>query len=49
MYSRADITLDDRMEIVSRFWRFSDEHGVVTKLAEEFRTSRRFVYDWPSA
>src|SRR5262249_15917916 len=38
-------TLDDRMEIVSRFWRFSAEHGVVTQLAEEFRTSRRFVYD----
>jgi hypothetical protein len=45
MYSRADITLDDRMEIVSRFWRFGSEHGVVTQLAEEFRTSRRFVYD----
>jgi len=45
MYSRADITLDDRMEIVSRFWRFGAEHGVVTQLAEEFRTSRRFVYD----
>src|SRR5215831_8918050 len=45
MYSRADITLDDRMEIVSRFWRFGTEHGVVAQLAEEFRTSRHFVYD----
>ena len=45
MYSRADITLKDRMEIVSRFWRFGEEYGTATRLAEEFRTSRRFVYD----
>lgn len=45
MYSRADLTLDDRMEIVSRFWRFGEEHGTASRLAEEFRTSRRFVYD----
>jgi hypothetical protein len=45
MYSRADITLDDRMEIVSRFWRFGEDYGTVTRLAEEFRTSRRFIYD----
>jgi hypothetical protein len=45
MYSRTDLTLDDRMEIVSRFWRFGEEHGTATRLAEEFRTSRRFVYD----
>lgn len=45
MFSRADITLEDRMEIVSRFWRFGEEHGTATRLAEEFRTSRRFVYD----
>jgi len=45
MYSRADITLDDRMEIVSRCWRFGDDYGTVSRLAEEFRTSRRFVYD----
>lgn len=42
---RADISLDDRMEIVSRFWRFGQEYGTVTRLAEEFHTSRRFVYD----
>jgi hypothetical protein len=33
------------MEIVSRFWRFGEEHGTASRLAEEFRTSRRFVYD----
>lgn len=45
MYSRMDLTLDDRLEIISRHWRFGDDHGTVTRLAEEFRTSRRFVYD----
>jgi hypothetical protein len=45
MYSRADLTLDHRMEIVSRFWRFGEEHGTATRLAQEFRTSRRLVYD----
>src|SRR5262249_55671035 len=45
MYSRADITLDDRMEIVSRFWRGGDEQGVATRLAEEIRPRRRFIYD----
>jgi hypothetical protein len=45
MYSRADLSLDDRLEIISRHWRFGEEQGTVTRLAEEFRTSRRFVYD----
>lgn len=45
MYSRMDLTLDDRLEIISRHWRWGDDHGTVTRLAEEFRTSRRFVYD----
>jgi hypothetical protein len=44
MYSRGDLTLDHRMEIVSRCWRFGEDHGTVTRLAEEFRTSRHFVY-----
>jgi hypothetical protein len=45
MYTRADITLDDRLEIFSRYWRFSDDYGTVSRLAEEFRTSRQFIYD----
>ena len=45
MYTRADISLDDRMEIFSRYWRFQDDHGIVSRLAEEWRTSRHFIYD----
>jgi hypothetical protein len=45
MYTRNDITVDDRLEIFSRYWRFSDDYGTVSRLAEEFRTSRQFVYD----
>jgi hypothetical protein len=45
MYNRPDITLDDRLEIFSRYWRFGDDHGTVSHLAEEFRTSRQFIYD----
>jgi hypothetical protein len=45
MYTRADITLDDRLEIFSRYWRFGDDYGTVSRLAEEFRTSRQFIYD----
>lgn len=45
MYARADLTLDDRMEIFSRYWRFGADYGTVSGLAEEFRTSRQFVYD----
>ena len=40
MYTRIDITLDDRQEIFSRYWRFGDDYGTVSRLAEEFRTSR---------
>ena len=45
MYARADLTLDDRLEIFSRYWRFGADYGTVSGLAEEFRTSRQFVYD----
>src|SRR5215470_17600161 len=45
MYTRIDITLDDRQEIFSRYWRFGDDYGTVIRLAEEFRTSRQFIYD----
>lgn len=45
MYTRTDLTLDDRLEIFSRYWRFSEEYGTVSHLAEEFRTSRQFIYD----
>lgn len=45
MYARVDITLEDRLEIFSRYWRFSDDYGTVSHLAEEFRTSRQFIYD----
>jgi hypothetical protein len=45
MYTRADITLNDRLEIFSRYWRFGDDYGTVSSLAEEFRTSRQFIYD----
>lgn len=45
MYTRTDLTLDDRLEIFSRYWRFSEDYGTVSHLAEEFRTSRQFVYD----
>ena len=45
MYARNDITLEDRLEIFSRHWRFGDDYGTVSDLAEEFRTSRQFIYD----
>jgi hypothetical protein len=45
MYTRADISLEDRMEIFSRFYRFQGDYGGVTQIAEEWRTSRRFIYD----
>lgn len=45
MYTRADITLEDRMEIFSRYWRYQGDYGVVSQLAVEWRTSRRFIYD----
>jgi len=45
VYTRADISLDDRLEIFSRYWRFQDDHGIVTRLAEEFGASRHFIYD----
>ena len=45
MYTRTDITLDDRLEIFSRYWRFSEDYGTVSHLAAEFRTSRQFIYD----
>jgi len=45
MYTRTDVTLDDRMEIFSRDWRFGADYGTVSGLAAEFRTSRQFVYD----
>lgn len=45
MFSKVTLTLADRMEIVSRHWRWGDGHGTVTRLAEEFRISRRCVYD----
>src|SRR6266511_2586963 len=45
MYTRADISLDDRMEIFSRYWRFQDDHGTVSGLAKEWRISRHFIYD----
>jgi len=45
MYARNDITLEDRLEIFSRYWRFGDDYGTVSHLAEEFRTSRQFIYD----
>jgi hypothetical protein len=45
MYTRADLTLDDRLEIFSRYWRFGADYGTVSHLAEEFRTSRQFIYD----
>jgi len=37
MYTRAEINLDDRLEIFSRYWRFGDDYGMVSRLAEEFR------------
>lgn len=45
MYARTDLSLDDRLEIFSRYWRFGDDYGTVSHLAEEFRTSRQFIYD----
>ena len=45
MHARTDLTLDDRLEIFSRYWRFGADYGTVSHLAEEFRTSRQFVYD----
>jgi hypothetical protein len=45
MYARMDISLDDRQEIFSRYWRFGDDYGTVSRLAEEFGTSRQFIYE----
>lgn len=45
MYTRTDISSDDRREIFSRYWRFGDDYGTVSHLAEEFQTSRQFIYD----
>lgn len=45
MYTRADVSLEDRMEIFSRHWRYGDERGATTELAEEWGVSRRFIYD----
>lgn len=45
MYTRADVSLEDRLEIFSQYWRFGDDYGFVTRLAEEWGVSRRFVYD----
>jgi Transposase len=45
MYTRADISLEDRLEIFSHYWRFQDEYGTVSRLAEEWRISRHFIYE----
>ena len=37
--------MENRLEIFSRYWRFSEDYGTVSHLAEEFRTSRQFIYD----
>ena len=45
MYTRADVSAEDRMEIFSRHWRYGDERGTTTELAREWSVSRRFIYD----
>ncbi|MCA1601829.1 MAG: hypothetical protein LC776_09375, partial [Acidobacteria bacterium] len=44
MYTRADISLEDRLEIFSQFWRYQDDHGFITQLSREWETSRNFIY-----
>lgn len=44
MYTRADISMEDRLEILSRFWRYKDEYGYCSELAREWETSRHFIY-----
>src|SRR5262249_16147908 len=41
----TEIALEDGQEIFSRYWRFGEDYGTVSRLAEEFRTSRQFIYD----
>lgn len=45
MYARPDITIEERMEIFSLCWRYQGDYGVVSGLAKEWKTSRRFIYD----
>jgi hypothetical protein len=45
MYTRPDVSLEDRMEIFSRHWRYGDERGATSELADEWGVSRRFIYD----
>ncbi len=44
MYNRPDINIDDRMELFSQFWRYQDEQGMISELAEQWQTSRTFIY-----
>jgi hypothetical protein len=44
VYTREDISLEDRMEIFSLYWRYQDEQGWTTELARRFSTSRHFIY-----
>jgi hypothetical protein len=44
MYTRTDISLEDRLEIFTRFWRDQEDYGSISELAREWRTSRHFIY-----
>lgn len=48
MYTRSDISMDQRLEIFSQFWRFGDRHGFVSELAAQQQVSRHFIYDLAS-
>ena len=48
MYTRADLSVEDRLEIFCHFWQQRDDYGAVSSLAREWSISRHFIYDLAS-
>jgi tetratricopeptide (TPR) repeat protein len=48
VYTRRDISIEDRLEIFSLYQRFGHQHGYVTQLARQWGVSRHFIYDLAS-
>lgn len=44
MYRQRELRLEDRLELFSRYWREGADHGAVSRLAGEWRVSRKFIY-----
>lgn len=45
MYTRTDISLEERIEIFNQGWRYGDEQGFISGLAQQWQVSRHFVYN----